>query len=168
MNVVEVDFNFIDYREHLTGQYKAVSQNVFAELGYRLDTGDLRAEPFAGIGFARYHRQGFQEKGGYSALNVGAQTQQNLSSTLGLRVAKNFTLDNQMTLKPNLSASWKHLYGDVSSRVRQSFVAISRPLAACMSQHALLVHVRGSRTCSRAVQLTACVAFCVTVSKSSV
>lgn len=125
-NKREVDFNFIDYREHLTGQYKAVSQNVFAELGYRLDTGDLRAEPFAGIGFARYHRQGFQEKGGYSALNVGAQTQQNLSSTLGLRVAKDFTLDNQMTLKPNLSASWKHLYGDVSSRVRQSFVEEKR------------------------------------------
>lgn len=119
-NKREVDFDFINHREHLTGKYKAQSQNAFAELGYQLDTGGLRAEPFAGVGFQRYQRDRFQEKGGYSALNVGTQTQQNLSSTFGLRLTSDFTLDNQMALKPHLSTSWKHLYGDVSSNVRQS------------------------------------------------
>ncbi|WP_460132730.1 autotransporter outer membrane beta-barrel domain-containing protein [Pseudomonas sp. S1_E04] len=119
-NTRDVDFDFINYREHLTGKYNAQSQNAFAELGYQFDSGGLRIEPVAGIGFQRYHRERFQEKGGYSALNVGAQTQENLSSTLGVRLTHDFTLGNQITLKPHLSTSWKHLYGDVSSRVRQS------------------------------------------------
>ncbi|MBE8603104.1 autotransporter outer membrane beta-barrel domain-containing protein [Pseudomonas cyclaminis] len=121
-----VDFDFIDYREHLTGKYKAQSQNAFAEMGYQLDTGGLRVEPFAGLGFQRYQRDRFQEKGGYSALNVGTQTQQNLSSTFGLRLARDFRLDNQMALKPHLSTHWKHLYGNVDSRVRQSFAGERR------------------------------------------
>ncbi|PRA27039.1 autotransporter outer membrane beta-barrel domain-containing protein [Pseudomonas poae] len=119
-NKREVDFDFINYREHLSGKYKAQSQNAFAELGYRLNTAGLQAEPFAGIGFARYQRGRFKEKGGDSALNVGAQTQQNLSSTFGLRLSHDFALDNQMSLKPHLSTSWTHLYGDVDSRLRQS------------------------------------------------
>ena len=64
----------------------------------------LRVEPFAGLGFQRYQRDRFQEKGGYGALNVGTQTQQNLSSTFGLRLAHDFALDNQMILKPHLSS----------------------------------------------------------------
>lgn len=116
-----VDFDFIDHRENLTGKYHAQSQNVFAELGYQMDLGGLHAEPFAGAGFQRYQRDRFQEKGGYSALDVGAQTQQNLSSTFGLRLSHDVAMGNQMTLKPHLSTQWKHLYGDVNSRVRQSF-----------------------------------------------
>lgn len=116
-----VDVNFLDHRENLTGSYKAQSQNIFAETGYQIDTGGLRAEPFAGVGFQRYHRDRFQEKGGHTALNVGSQTQQNLSSTFGLRLTKDFSLDNQLTLTPHLSTSWKHLYGNVDSSVRQSF-----------------------------------------------
>ncbi len=78
------------------------------------------------MGFQRYQRDRFQEKGGYSALNVGTQTQQNLSSTFGLRLARDFRLDNQMVLKPHLSTHWKHLYGNVDSRVRQSFAGERR------------------------------------------
>ncbi|KTC49161.1 transporter [Pseudomonas fluorescens ABAC62] len=121
-----VDLDFIDYREHLTGKYKARSQNAFAELGYRLDTAGVHIEPFAGLGFQRYQRDRFQEKGGYSALNVGTQSQQNLSSSFGLRLAREFKLDNQMSLKPHLSGQWQHLYGDVNSRVRQSFATEKR------------------------------------------
>lgn len=125
-NKRDVDFDFIDYRERLTGKYKAQSQNAFAELGHQFVTDGLRAEPFAGIGFQRYHRDRFQEKGGYSALNVGTQTQQNLNSTFGLRLSHDIVLANQITLKPHLSVHWKHLYGDTNSRVRQSFAREAR------------------------------------------
>ncbi|ROM47946.1 autotransporter outer membrane beta-barrel domain-containing protein [Pseudomonas poae] len=121
-----VDFGFVGYRERLAGTYTAQSQNAFAELGYQLDTGGLRVEPSAGIGFQRYHRSRFQEKGGYSALNVGTQTQQNLSSTLGLRLSHEIALSNRIALKPHLSTHWKHLYGNVDSRVRQSFAQEKR------------------------------------------
>ena len=119
-NKRSVDFDFIDHREQLKGKYTAQSQTIFSELGYRVDHGSFTVEPFAGVGYQRYHRERFKEKGGLSALNVGEQTQQNLSTTFGLRMSSLYALDNQMSLKPYVSASWKHLYGDVGSSVRQS------------------------------------------------
>ncbi|MGY4636638.1 autotransporter outer membrane beta-barrel domain-containing protein [Pseudomonas sp. TE24901] len=109
------------YKNSLNGNYDATSQTAFAEFGYQLGRGDFSLEPFAGLGYQRYQRDGFQEHGGLTALNVRAQTQQNVNSTLGLRLAKSYRFDNQMILTPHLSSGWKHLYGDVDSRVRQSF-----------------------------------------------
>ncbi|MFO2465483.1 autotransporter outer membrane beta-barrel domain-containing protein [Pseudomonas sp. 15FMM2] len=119
-NKRSVDIDFLDFKEQLTGQYTAQSQNAFAELGYQMGEGNISIEPFAGIGFQRYHRDRFKEKGGLTALNVDDQTQQNLSSTFGIRLATRYTLDDQMSLTPHLSTSWKRLYGDVGSAVRQS------------------------------------------------
>lgn len=116
--------NLLDYKEHLRGQYNAQSQTLFSELGYQLGSTDLSVEPFAGLGFQRYHRDSFKETGGLTALNVGAQTQQNLSSTVGLRLATVYRFDNQVSLTPHLSTSWKHLYGEVDSQVRQSYRAL--------------------------------------------
>lgn len=113
--------DILGYKDTLKGSYTANSQNVFGEMGYQLGSGDISIEPFAGLGYQRYSRDSFKEHGGPAALNVDAQTQQNLSSTFGLRLAKLFRFDNQMTLTPHLSTHWKHLYGDVDSQVRQSF-----------------------------------------------
>jgi outer membrane autotransporter protein len=112
--------NVINYSEQLKGKYTAQSQTVFSELAYQLGTEDVHVEPFAGLGYQRYHRDSFKETGGLTALNVGSQTQQNLSSTFGLRLATVYRFDNRMSLTPHLSAGWKHLYGEVDSRVRQS------------------------------------------------
>ena len=111
----------LTYKDTLKGSYNATGQNVFGEVGYQLGDANLSIEPFAGLGYQRYSRDGFREQGGPAALNVDAQTQQNLSSTFGLRLAKQIRFDNQMSLTPHLSAGWKHLYGDVDSQVRQSF-----------------------------------------------
>ncbi|NWC96198.1 MULTISPECIES: autotransporter domain-containing protein [unclassified Pseudomonas] len=122
-----VDFDVADYREQSTGKYNAQSQNAFAEAGYQMNAGNVSVEPFGGVGYQRYHRDRYKEKGGLTALNVGAQTQENLSSTFGLRLASAYTLDNRMALKPHLSTGWKHLYGDVGSTVRQSSAWVKRP-----------------------------------------
>lgn len=114
------DVNVLDFKEQLQGNYNAQSQTVFSELGYQLGTADLHVEPFAGLGYQRYHRDSFKEKGGLTALNVGSQTQQNLNSTFGLRLATVYRFDNRMSLTPHLSTRWKHLYGEVDSQVRQS------------------------------------------------
>jgi outer membrane autotransporter protein len=113
--------NLLDYKDQLKSRYDAQSQTLFSELGYQLGSQDLRVEPFAGIGYQRYHRDSFKESGGLSALNVGAQTQQNLSSTVGLRLATVYRFDNQISLTPHLSTGWKHLYGAVDSQVHQSY-----------------------------------------------
>lgn len=114
------DVDLPGYKEQLQGKYDAQSQTVFSELGYQLGSADVHVEPFAGLGYQRYHRDRFKEKGGWTALNVGPQTQQNLSSTFGLRLATVYQFDNQISLTPHLTTRWKHLYGEVDSQVRQS------------------------------------------------
>ena len=55
-------------------------------------------------------------------MQVDRQTQDNFSSTLGVRLAHLNQLENGMSITPRLSAGWKHLYGDVSSSTNQAFV----------------------------------------------
>ena len=118
------DVSLLDYKEQLKGHYNAQSQTLLSELGYQLGSADLSVEPYVGLGFQRYHRDRFKETGGRTALNVGAHTQQNLSSTFGIRLATVYRFDNQISLTPHLSTGWKHLYGEVDSQVRQSYRAL--------------------------------------------
>lgn len=111
----------LDFKEHLRSKYSAQSQALFSELGYQWGNEVFSIEPFASLGYQRYHRDSFKEQGGMTALSVGPQTQQNLSSTFGLRLATLYRFDNRMSLSPHLSTGWKHLYGDVDSQVRQAY-----------------------------------------------
>ncbi|WP_460151740.1 autotransporter outer membrane beta-barrel domain-containing protein [Pseudomonas sp. S2_B07] len=113
---------FNGFSDRPKGDYDADSQQAFAEFGYAMGSGRLSAEPFASLGYQRYHRDSYQEKGGSAALQVDEQTQDNFNSTFGLRLAHLNTLDNGMSLTPRMTAGWKHTYGDVSSSTRQAFV----------------------------------------------
>ncbi|WP_445180401.1 autotransporter outer membrane beta-barrel domain-containing protein [Pseudomonas sp. McL0111] len=113
---------FNGFSDRPKGNYDADSQQAFAELGYAMGNGRLSAEPFASLGYQRYHRDSYQEKGGAAALQVDGQTQDNFNSTFGLRLAHLSSLDNGMSLTPRMAVGWKHTYGDVSSSTRQAFV----------------------------------------------
>ena len=113
---------FNGFTDQPKGDYHASSQQAFAELGYALGSGRLSAEPFANLGYQRYQRDRYTEKGGAAALSVDKQTQDNFSSTLGVRLAHLSQLENGMSITPRLSAGWKHTYGDVSSSTNQRFV----------------------------------------------
>ena len=114
---------FDGFTDSPKGDYNADSQQAFAELGYSLGSGRLSAEPFATLGYQRYHRDAYQEKGGAAALDVSAQTQDNVSSTFGVRVAHLGTLANGMSITPRASLGWRHTYGDVDSETRQAFLS---------------------------------------------
>ncbi|WP_445180400.1 autotransporter outer membrane beta-barrel domain-containing protein [Pseudomonas sp. McL0111] len=114
---------FSGFSNHLKSNYDANTQQAFAEVGYNLGRGNVSIEPFASLGYQRYQRDDYTEKGGDAALKVHGQTQDNLSSTLGLRVAKINRLDNGMQLTPRLSASVKHTYGELSNETRQQLVS---------------------------------------------
>ncbi|WP_447787479.1 autotransporter outer membrane beta-barrel domain-containing protein [Pseudomonas germanica] len=113
---------FNGFSDRPKGDYDADSQQAFAELGYAMGSGRLSAEPFASLGYQRYHRDSYKEKGGAAALQVDSQTQDNFSSTFGLRLAHLSSLDNGMSVTPRMAAGWKHTYGDVGSSTRQAFV----------------------------------------------
>ncbi|NWC96197.1 MULTISPECIES: autotransporter domain-containing protein [unclassified Pseudomonas] len=114
--------SFDGFNDRPKGDYDANSQQAFAELGYAMGSGRLSAEPFANLGYQRYHRDSYTEKGGAAALHVDGQTQDNFSSTFGLRLAHLSQLDNGISLTPRVSAGWKHTYGDVDSNTRQAFL----------------------------------------------
>jgi outer membrane autotransporter protein len=113
---------FNGFSDRPEGRYDANTQQVFAELGLNLGRANLSIEPFASLGYQRYQRDGYTEKGGAAAVKVHGQTQSNLNSTFGLRLAKLNTLDNGMQLTPRFSAGWKHTYGEVYSDTRQRLV----------------------------------------------
>jgi outer membrane autotransporter protein len=113
---------FNGFSDRLKGSYDAATQQAFAELGYDFGQGDFTLEPFANLGYQRYQRDSYSEKGGDAALKVHGQSQKNLSSTFGLRVAKTNNLDNGMQLTPRLSAGWKHTYGELDMHTRQQLL----------------------------------------------
>ena len=113
---------FNGFSDRLKGSYDASTQQAFAEMGYDFGQGDFTLEPFANLGYQRYQRDSYSEKGGDAALKVHGQSQKNLSSTFGLRVAKTNNLDNGMQLTPRLSAGWKHTYGELDMHTRQQLL----------------------------------------------
>ncbi|WP_460143947.1 autotransporter outer membrane beta-barrel domain-containing protein [Pseudomonas sp. S2_A02] len=117
---------FNGFSDRPKGSYDASTQQAFTEIGYNLGSGNISAEPFANLGYQRYQRNSYTEKGGAAALQVHGQTQHNVSSTFGLRLAQLNTLDNGMQLTPRFSAGWKHTYGDVDSRTHQRLVTGGR------------------------------------------
>lgn len=110
------------FHDRLKGNYQATTQQAFIESGYNLGRANVSIEPFAGLGYQRYHRDGYTEKGGDAALRVGDQSQGNFNTTVGLRMAKVSTLDNGMRLTPRFSAGWKHVYGETDTSIRQRLV----------------------------------------------
>jgi subtilase-type serine protease len=113
---------FSGFSDRPKGSYDANTQQAFAEVGYNLGRYNVSFEPFASIGYQRYQRDSYTEKGGAAALKVHEQAQSNMNSTFGLRLAKVETLDNGMRLTPRLSAGWKHTYGELYTHTRQRLV----------------------------------------------
>lgn len=110
---------FKGFSDRLKGHYDAHTQQAFAEAGFNLGRDNLTLEPYASLGYQRYQRDSYNEKGGDAALKVFGQTRDNFSSTFGLRLAQVNTLDNGMHLTPRLSAGWKHTFGEIDSDTRQ-------------------------------------------------
>ncbi|MHC8289865.1 autotransporter outer membrane beta-barrel domain-containing protein [Pseudomonas sp. XS1P51] len=113
---------FSGFKDRPKGRYDASTQQAFAEVGYNLGRTNVSIEPFASLGYQRYQRDSFTEKGGAATLKVHGQSEENFSSTFGLRLAKLNTLNNGVQLTPRFSAGWKHTYGEVYTETRQRLV----------------------------------------------
>lgn len=141
-NKRQVSFSGVNQKLH--GDYDANSQQAFAELAYQYADGRLLAEPFATLGYQRYDRDAYSEKGGSAALRVDNQDQDNVSSTLGLRIAHLGMLDSGMSFTPRLSVGWRHTYGNVDSDTRQAFISGGSSFSAqgtALDRNSLLLEV---------------------------
>ncbi|WLH01221.1 autotransporter domain-containing protein [Pseudomonas beijingensis] len=110
---------FNGFRDRLKGRYNATTQQVFGQVGYNLDVGQFDIEPYVQVGYQRYQRDAYSEKGGDAALQYNGQTQEHYNSELGLRLARPFVFDQGMRLTPCVDVGWKHLYGDIRGSSHQ-------------------------------------------------
>ena len=113
---------FNGFRDRLKGRYDATTQQIFGQVGYNLDIAHFDIEPYVQVGYQRYQRDAYTEKGGDAALQYDGQAQEHYSSDLGLRLARTFALDQGIRLTPRLDVGWKHLYGNVRGSSHQRLV----------------------------------------------
>ncbi|MGE7956852.1 autotransporter outer membrane beta-barrel domain-containing protein [Pseudomonas sp. NPDC089530] len=101
--------NFAGYSDHLKSSYDADTLQAFGELGRRFDLSpSVHLEPFANLAYVQVKSDGFKERGGPAALQAKRGSDEQTSTTLGLRVSADKQLDNGKQLTVFASAGWKH------------------------------------------------------------
>lgn len=103
----------IDGPERLTRSYEVATTQLFGELAYRFNVGDVaHLEPFAGLMKVDQRVDAFQERGGSAALTGERQHNELFVTTAGVRGRKLATLGG-VELDWKGSLTWRHLDGDV-------------------------------------------------------
>ncbi|WP_268995514.1 autotransporter family protein [Microvirga roseola] len=103
---------FPGFTDSTHASYDGYTALGFAELGYRMDLGAVRLEPFVSASVMRLHTDGFQEEGGAAALTGYEQDQDLATTTLGLRAETRLSESLPLILRGLLG--WRHTFGDVA------------------------------------------------------
>jgi outer membrane autotransporter protein len=112
---------FPGFAEQASARYGAGEGQVFGELGYGMTFSGIAAEPFAGLAWVHLDTRGFTETGGVSALTGTGNKDDVGYSTLGLRAATYYLLQNGMALIPRASVAWQHAFGAVTPTAGLAF-----------------------------------------------
>ncbi|MHC1550747.1 autotransporter domain-containing protein [Phyllobacterium sp. K27] len=94
--------------------YDAKTVQVFGELGYKIDTQYAALEPFAAARYTHLKTDSFQEDGGDGALTGLSGSSDVTTTTLGLRLSRNFALSETTVLTARGMLGWNHAFGDVT------------------------------------------------------
>lgn len=103
---------FTGFADALSSNYRAGTGQVFGELGYGIDVGAARLEPFANLAYVRHSTQGFAEDGGSAALSADGEAVDAAYATLGLRAETELALGESMTGRLTGTVGWRHALGD--------------------------------------------------------
>ena len=116
--------NFPGFAEQATSRYGAGETQVFGEFGYGVSFGQIAVEPFAGLAWVHLSTDSFTETGGISALNGSGNKSDAGYSTLGMRAASYYLLQNGTAFIPRASVAWQHAFGTVDPTAALAFVSI--------------------------------------------
>ena len=81
----------------------------------------VAVEPFAGLAWVHLQTDDFTEKGGAAALTASSSSSDVGYTTLGLRLATNWVLQNGMVLMPRASLAWQYGFGDLTPTAALAF-----------------------------------------------
>ncbi|KFL27093.1 hypothetical protein JP74_09310 [Devosia sp. 17-2-E-8] len=94
----------------LTASYGGNSAQAFAEIGYGIEAGDFRFEPFAGLAYLNIWTEGFAETGGAAALSGSGMSVSTVLSTVGINAQTKLVVgETETTLRAGLG--WQHAFG---------------------------------------------------------
>jgi outer membrane autotransporter protein len=105
---------FPGFADAATARYGGESGQVFGEIGYGMAFGSTAVEPFAGLAWVHLRTDPFAESGGPAALTGAANNQDVGYSTLGIRMATIWLLQNGWALVPRASIAWQHAFSDIT------------------------------------------------------
>lgn len=100
--------------EHLEADYNAGTTQVFGELGYDIRRGQAAFEPFANLAYVNLSTDGFSETGGAAALISHGDTTDATFTTLGLRIATDFEVNDGVKTTARGTVGWRHAFGDTT------------------------------------------------------
>jgi outer membrane autotransporter protein len=112
---------FPGFADGLKGKETARTGQVFGELGYAIRAGRFAFEPFANLAYVNLATDGVTERGAAAALTVRGNTTGVTFTTLGLRTASQFALDNGVSMTARGVLGWRHAFGDVTPLATVAF-----------------------------------------------
>jgi outer membrane autotransporter protein len=120
---VEIDRTaaFSGFADALSSDYWAGTGQVFGEVGYGLDAGPARFEPFANLALVHHSTQGFDEDGGSAALEAESQASGNAFTTLGVRMETDLAVGEGTSARLTGMIGWRHAFGDDTPEATLNF-----------------------------------------------
>jgi len=119
--------SFPGFVDRASASYDGSTVMAFAEIGYAVDLGQVRLEPFVSASALRLHTDRFQETGGPAALTGFASTYDLGTTTLGLRTEARLGADLPVEVRGMLG--WRHTFGDVNPTALLAFAGGASPFA---------------------------------------
>jgi len=105
---------FPAFSETLTANYRAMTAQAFAELGYSIEMGQTAFEPFINLALVHGGTDGFSEAGGTTAaLTSDGETTNTAYTTIGVRASTDVAL-GESNLTVHGMVGWQHAYDDVT------------------------------------------------------
>lgn len=104
----------------LTSRHGGTAAQTFAELGYGIEMGGLRFEPFAGLATMNVWTDGFAETGGSAALTGSGTSSSTMFATAGLAVQAPLVIGETFATARG-SVAWRHAFCDSAPTSMQAF-----------------------------------------------
>ena len=108
--------------DHLTAEYNAGTIHAFTEIGYGIDLGMTKLEPFANLAYVNFDANGFAEKAGAAALTSAGGAADTTFTTLGLRASTSFSM-SETTITAKGMLGWRHAFGDTTPSVGMTYAS---------------------------------------------
>ncbi|MGX1307085.1 outer membrane autotransporter protein [Amorphus suaedae] len=110
----------------LSADYSAGTGQIFGEVGYDVQAGQVGFQPFAGLAYVNLHTDSFTETGGAAALTSASDSTSVSYTTLGVRASADFVLGTLLARADGM-VGWRHAFGDVTPETSYTFAAGGAP-----------------------------------------